>query len=147
MSGSLTGFFSKSKQSADTHPTALWGGAAKYYDPITQQIQTGATSLPDVPSEDDLFKQASGRFLESLRPTYAARGLLTSQGAAGEAESKGMQDLATTFGERAFERGMGRSQLSLDTLTRLLATILGQPTSTSGTYKGTEWGMGAKGGV
>ena len=123
----MGGGFGSSRQQSATSPIAP--GALPYVVPTIERISRGADNLPDVPQEEDLYSQAKTRLLEQLRPDYAARGMVTSQGPAGEAESKALQDLTTTFGQRRFERGMARQSMSMDTLTKLLTTILGQQTT------------------
>src|SRR5574341_653754 len=60
----------------------------------------------EVPSEERLFGVMERRLRESLLPQLAASGLATSQGA--DVLAPRVSELATTFGERAFERELAR---------------------------------------
>ena len=60
--------------------------------------------------EEALFGQASRRFREQILPGLAARGVATS-GRGMKAEQEGVEQLATTFGERAFGRQVQREQM------------------------------------
>ena len=147
------GFAAKrATQTTEARPTPLWAGAAEYYKPLTERIQEqagilGGMRAEAVPTEEGLYQQASNRLLQGMRPGYARRGLLTS-GEAQEAETRKLGELATTFGERAFERGITRRgaeaatrKAGTEDLLRLLSLILGQPTAVSGTTKGREMGF------
>lgn len=115
---------SKSKSKSKQTPIAPW--LLPKTEGLLSNLQSGAdrmagmggprvgamdvdlSNLPAVPDEDALFKQNASRYLDALRPGMAARGLLTS-GVSQAAEQQGLEGLATTFGERAFERNMTRN--------------------------------------
>lgn len=120
---------SKSKSSSQQAPIAPWllpktsgllsnieSGAdrmAGMAGPRVGAMDVDLSSLPAVPDEDALFKQQATRYMDALRPGMAARGLLTS-GVSQAAEQQGIEGLATTFGERAFERNMARNTTAFE---------------------------------
>ena len=82
-----------------------------------------ASMAPGIPSDRALFQQSLERFLEATRPALARRGLLSS-GIAQEAENRGIQQLATQFAQRAFERGLARAQQQLQAEQALFGQLL-----------------------
>lgn len=146
--------FSTSKQSSDSQsssqgisPEALEEikGLISGVKDFSGQINTGTVGLPD---DEKLFGTASRRFLESSRSGNAARGLLTS-GASNAIENQGLEQLATAFGEKEFDRSLqsaafgreGAVQASTGFLD-LIRSILGQTTTSQSTSTGSGSSLG-----
>jgi len=126
--GGFLGFGSTDRD-FDQRPTSrpIFPGGLEQASGIVDDIRTGAANLSSVPTEEDLFHTQSRRLLQAIRPGLAARGFEDS-GPAQDIENQALTELGQQFGSRAFERGITREQLSLENLSRLLATILGQQT-------------------
>lgn len=110
-----------------------------YAEPLLGEGITAARGIPGVKlpkevSDEALWENMSERLLESIRPGFAARGLLTS-GVGQEAETDALQDLAIKFSGDEFDRALQRSEFERsgltsygDQLAQLMAAILGQGT-------------------
>lgn len=62
-----------------------------------------------IPNDQALFGDMSRRYLESVRPGMAARGLLSS-GVGQDVENQGLGELSNVFANQSFDRNLARSQ-------------------------------------